>query len=141
MRPGSFKFCYADTDSFMLALTRDTLDECVKGELRQRWEEEIKPRWFVKEKGTREELLSSAKEPGLLKVEAEIKTGWFIAPSPKCYIMAEKPTPCELEAAICDPKNELNVTTLVEKHQQQEGAPFHIAKKSSKGTSGRVQLR
>lgn len=143
MRPGSYKFCYADTDSFMLALTRDTLDECVKPELAGRWRSEILPAWFVKsdkERYTREELLASAKEPGLLKVEAEIKSGWFIAPSPKCYMMVEK-APCELEAQICDPANEHAVVELVEKAKEYGGAGYSIAKKSSKGTSDRVQLR
>jgi len=53
-------------------------------------------------------------------------------------MMVEK-APCELEAQICDPANEHTVVELVEKAKEYGG--YSIAKKSSKGTSDRVQLR
>ena len=136
MRPGSYKFCYADTDSFMLALTRDQIDECVRPELVQRWKDEILPKWFVKSEGTRDEITASEKEPGLLKVEARITSGWFIAPSPKCYVMVEK-EPCELEARLCDPANEHRLHEILERSNI--GA-YEIMKKSSKGCKRTVKL-
>jgi len=138
MTPGSYKFCYADTDSFMLALTRDQIDECVRPELRQRWNSTILPKWFVKSEGSRDEITASEKEPGLLKVEARITSGWFIAPSPKCYVMAEK-EPCELEARLCDPQNEHRLMELLDNNDALRGA-YDIKKKSSKGCKRTVNL-
>jgi hypothetical protein len=66
LRPGSYKFCYADTDFFMSALTRDQITECARLELAQCWKNEI------------------------LKVGARTISGWFIVTSPKCYVIVEK---------------------------------------------------
>lgn len=130
LRPGSYKFCYADTDSFMLALTEKTIFECVKTGLKNEWNEKIVPLWFVDKNN-----VATEKEPGLLKPEATIHSGWFIAPSPKCYIMVEKP-PCELEAQICDPKNEDKILDLLD----EEKASYVVKKKSSKGCKESVSL-
>jgi hypothetical protein len=35
MKEGSTKFCYCDTDSFLIAMTETTLDECVKDEMKK----------------------------------------------------------------------------------------------------------
>ena len=45
--PGGFKICYCDTDSILLALCYESLDESVKPEKRQEWEDVIKPKWFA----------------------------------------------------------------------------------------------
>jgi hypothetical protein len=98
MRPGSYKFCYCDTDSFMLALTRDEIDDCIKEDLRQEWFTTIKPKWFA----TADRR--SQKEPGLLKEEDRITRGWFLACTPKCYILSHM-EPNELEREILTSEN------------------------------------
>ena len=94
LREGSFMFCYCDTDSIMLALTESDIKYCVKNHMLEEWNNVIVPKWFADETDER-----SKKEPGLLKIEAEINSGWFIALSPKCYLMCTA-APSDLERKI-----------------------------------------
>ena len=47
MKKGSFKLAYMDTDSILMGLTEDELDDCVKPEMRAEWESSAKPFWFA----------------------------------------------------------------------------------------------
>jgi hypothetical protein len=133
MEPGSYKFCYADTDSFMLALTRDELDDCVAPDKRAEWHEVIRPAWFATE------CKRSQKEPGLLKEEARIKSGWFLAPSPKCYILAEmEPNDWEREFLTAD--NPFDMLAEFERRQEEAEPEVDIKKRSAKGCKRHIDL-
>ena len=67
----AFTICYCDTDSILLALTEDSLDDLVKPGKEQEWSQ-LKTKWFATE------TARSQKTPGLLKVEFETSTGRFI---------------------------------------------------------------
>ena len=130
MQPGSVLFVYADTDSFLLGQTELELIDCVKPALREKWQNEILPKWFANE------TLESQKEPGLLKVEAEITRGWYLGLSPKCYMMASI-EPSELERRIlADPAKcfETLENARVE-------PPAKIHKRSAKGCKQTIPLR
>ena len=131
MKPGSTKFCYCDTDSFLIAMTEETLDLCVKDELKEEWEI-LKPKWFAGE------TMASQKEPGLLKEEAGISRGWFLALSPKCYILCEK-EPCEIEKRLVKKENEYKTFEILASINEEP--PNKIAKKSAKGCNRKIPLR
>ena len=63
----------------MLGLTEDKLSDCVKEDRKSEWERDISCRWFA---GESEE---SQKTPGLLKSEAELKSGIYVGLSSKVY--------------------------------------------------------
>jgi hypothetical protein len=131
MRKGSYKFCYCDTDSFMLALTRDNIDDCVRADLCDEWFKEIKPKWFATDDRR------SQKEPGLLKEEERITRGWFIAPTPKCYILSQM-EPNEVEKAILTSNNPHE--TLREIQKQAATIEATTRKRSSKGCKTAINL-
>lgn len=131
MKSGATKFCYCDTDSFLIAMTEETLDDCVKDELKDEWHNHVKPRWFAGD------TMKSQKEPGLLKEEAGISKGWFLALSPKCYILCEK-DPCDLEKEICAKENEYRTMELIANEINNDGCA--IKKKSAKGCNRKVPL-
>ena len=107
LQPGSFRTCYADTDSMCLALTktnhaemngniesfyRGLFDPIVKPSMRESWERTWK-KWFV----TTDDI-HDIRKPGKLKgegliimpsykflVEFDFKKGQFVALSSKCY--------------------------------------------------------
>jgi len=134
---GSVVFTYCDTDSFLLAMTETELVDCVKPELRQRWNDEILPKWFA----TAEP--SSQKEPGLLKEEARITRGWWLSISPKCYVMADMESD-ELERQIVDPANEKRCFEILEQASAAAAScdlpQVTIAKKSAKGCKRSIPL-
>ena len=41
MEPGSYRVCYTDTDSFLISMCEDDLDNCVRPHLRQKYFDEI----------------------------------------------------------------------------------------------------
>ncbi|CAG5113877.1 Oidioi.mRNA.OKI2018_I69.chr2.g7967.t1.cds [Oikopleura dioica] len=134
MKDGWTKLCYADTDSLMVAMTADSLRECVKPSLVKEWDEEMVPKWFAKAGDA-----ASQKEPGLLKEEHRINKGWMIALSPKCYIMTE----CDrntIEEEIFDPKNRHRVYELIDEHERAQLGALEV-KRSAKGCSQSIKLR
>lgn len=136
LREGSFEFCYCDTDSIMLALTDTDIKYCVKKELLSEWNDLIVPKWFADEKDER-----SKKEPGLLKIEAQINSGWFIALSPKCYIMCTAP-PSDLERKIIEKQNrQRGLQVIAEFLANMEEPAAKIEKKSSKGVNRNIYIR
>ena len=66
-----FKICYCDTDSIMLALVEDSLDDLVKPGKEAEWNQ-IKSKWFA------DSSPRSQKTPGLLKEEFTTTTGSFV---------------------------------------------------------------
>ncbi|CAG5081146.1 Oidioi.mRNA.OKI2018_I69.PAR.g9798.t1.cds [Oikopleura dioica] len=143
MREGSYRFCYCDTDSFLLALTRPTLEEHVRDELRQEWDNIIVKKWFATDEP------ESQKEPGLLKIEEQITRGWFIALSPKCYIMSECYT-SDFEKKLLDPANRAHIYKLLDEYNNtiaSEGGgggndQNTVAKKrSAKGVAHMIKLK
>lgn len=139
--PGAAKVCYMDTDSFLLALTEDTLAECVRPELLQKWENEMVPKWFVNDA-----VFASQKEPGLLKEEASITSGWYIGLSPKCYIMTEC-QPSTFETRLLNPKNKSRIWDILDHYinfnrvnNNNDGNPVTV-KRSAKGCSKKTVLR
>ena len=71
-----------DTDSILIALSEDTLDEAVRPELREEWETE-KLKWFA------DETPEMKKTPGYLKEEFSSDNGVFIGLSSKCYLLTK----------------------------------------------------
>lgn len=69
-----------DTDSVMLALTEETLSECIKEDKKMEWQQEVKSRWFA------DESEESQKRPGLLKTEAKLNSGIYVGLSSKVII-------------------------------------------------------
>ena len=69
--------CYADTDSFCLAMSGDSLDEIVRPEMKQEYETE-KKNWLATDK-------FSERTPDLFKPEFVGTRGvWLTA---KCYLV------------------------------------------------------
>ncbi|CAG5087398.1 Oidioi.mRNA.OKI2018_I69.PAR.g11535.t1.cds [Oikopleura dioica] len=151
MRPGSYRFCYCDTDSLMLALDSKKLDDCVAEKYKSEWISKIKPAWFAKT-----ECPISEKTPGLLKVEGSLSAGWYLACTPKCYLMAKTTHLDEMERKILrfakkysngvyseqrdsDAKEILADMTLLERSQGSK-TPYNIVKKSSKGCNLDIKL-
>ena len=115
----------------MLALTRDNIDDCVRADLRDEWFKEIKPKWFATDDRR------SQKEPGLLKEEERITRGWFIAPSPKCYILSQM-EPNDVEKAILTSDNPHE--TLREYQEQASDIEATTRKRSAKGCKRDINL-
>jgi len=130
--PGKYKMCYADTDSFLLALTEKTLIECVRPDKLAEWNDKIAPKWFAID------TPESSKEPGLLKEEASIESGWFIAISPKAYIMAECER-SELEDQLVSRLNRERVYEILNENRDVNNGK--IKKRSAKGCHRNVELR
>ncbi|CBY15011.1 unnamed protein product [Oikopleura dioica] len=76
--PGFFQKCYTDTDSILYALTSTDIEECIKPERKQSWED-FKTKWFSVN------TTVSQKTPGLFKKEWEMINGTYIGLSSKCY--------------------------------------------------------
>jgi len=114
----------------MLALTRDELDDCIKPELLAEWNDQIRPKWFATK------CPKSQKEPGLLKEEARITRGWFLAPSPKCYILAQM-EPNDLEKEFLTSKDPFKV---LKTWNQSTEPKNEIKKRSSKGCKRSINL-
>jgi hypothetical protein len=90
-----------------LTLCEDHIDDCVKPELAQKYRSEVKAKWFASEcdqKPTCNDCKRSQKQPGLLKIEAKITSGWLLATSPKCYLMTTSNSDCmsEMEKKIIE---------------------------------------
>jgi hypothetical protein len=165
MEEGSYRLCYADTDSFALTLCHDHIDECVRPQLREKYFAEIKPKWFAAEcekTPTCDDCKRSQKKPGLLKIEAKITSGWLLATSPKCYLMAANDMSRtggggggnrmgDMERKIIEfgqnpPSDTFQAKRLLKEIAELELAegddtPYKIAKKGAKGCHSKVKLR
>ena len=161
MEEGSYRVCYADTDSFAISLDRDHIDDCIRPELREKYLAEIKPKWYATEcekTPTCNDCKRSQKKPGLLKIEARITTGWLLATSPKCYILSsadETDYMSEMERKIIEFGNlsdssgqidDLAVQKLLREITELElregdDTPYKIAKKGAKGCHSKIKLR
>ena len=158
MEPGSYRLCYADTDSFALTLCNDHIDECVRPALRDEYFATVKPKWFATEcdkTPTCNDCKRSQKKPGLLKIEAKITSGWLLATSPKCYLMASSGVGDnqmgEMERKIIEFGQNPSSDTFQAKRLLKEIAelelaegddtPYKIAKKGAKGCHSKVKLR
>ena len=71
LREKSFKICYCDTDSLLLALTEKNFDDLVKPSMTGEWMA-VKKKWFA------DSSVRSQKKPGLLKYEFESNSGLYI---------------------------------------------------------------
>jgi hypothetical protein len=65
-------YLYSDTDSIMIGMTRDSLDELVKPEMQQDWNDRVKHIWFA------DDSPAGQKTPGFLKVEFTSTRGKYI---------------------------------------------------------------
>lgn len=116
----------------MLALTRKELVDCVKADRLDDWHSIISPKWFATK------CPKSQKEPGLLKEEARITRGWFLAPSPKCYMLSQM-EPNELEVEMLTSENPFKVLADFQETQSKE--PENVIKKrSAKGVKQKINL-
>ena len=70
----------SDTDSILVALSAEELDDVVKPHMRSAWPQ-VKKRWFA------DESPEQQKTPGLLKEEFRSTDGHYIGLSSKCYIL------------------------------------------------------
>ena len=84
----------------------------------------------------RNKFPKSQKEPGLLKEEARITRGWFLAPSPKCYILAQM-EPNDLEKEFLTSKDPFKV---LKTWNQSTEPKNEIKKRSSKGCKRSINL-
>lgn len=164
MQPGSYRVCYTDTDSFLISLCESTLDDCVRPEKLQEYLTTIKPKWFAPEcthpnPQTCAPCKRAEKTPGMLKIEANLTSGFFLATSPKCYMLAETATLGSLERKI------IKFGTLTEADNNDDGAtsaavarnllaeiealeiaqgddtPYAVLKKGAKGCHRKISLR
>ena len=71
LEPGSFALGSMDTDSFTLAITEESLDECVKLELRPEWHGRVKKLWFAHCPPNCNHSQCNKRTPGPLKLENE----------------------------------------------------------------------
>ena len=69
-----------DTDSILIALSREDIEELVKPEKRHLWPA-VKEKWFADETPLKQ------KTPGYLKEEFKSVDGIFVGLSSKCYIL------------------------------------------------------
>jgi hypothetical protein len=83
LRKGSFALGSMDTDSFTIAITENTLDECVEPELLKEWQEEVKPVWFANCAKDCTHASCSKRQPGPFKKEFEGSD--FVGLSSKMY--------------------------------------------------------
>lgn len=84
LRPLSFRLVYADTDSLMLSMSGDTLDDLVREDKLDDWKTNVYPKWFADPEDRRQQKL-----PGLLKSEFRTQNGSMCALSPKCYMITD----------------------------------------------------
>lgn len=96
LQEGSFALGSMDTDSFTFAISEDTLDQCVKPELKDEWDTEIKPLWFANCDSDCSHTMCSKRTPGPFKKEFEGVE--FVGLSSKMYtVRGEKPgDPCKV---------------------------------------------
>ena len=73
-----------------------------------------------------------------LKEEAGISRGWFLALSPKCYIICEK-DPCDLEKKLVAKENEFRTLEILDGIKEEPENT--IKKKSAKGCNRKIPLR
>jgi len=83
LRPGSFRLCYTDTDSYIFAL-EDDIDKLVVENKKGEWLK-VKPDWFVVD-----DSLEQKRRPGLIKSEFRSLHGSFVGVCPKAYIVQEE---------------------------------------------------
>jgi len=161
MEPGSYRVCYTDTDSFLISLCKMELDDCVKPELLETYLTEIKPKWFAPEcthpdPKTCEPCKRAEKTPGMLKIEADLRSGFYLATSPKCYMLAESPILGDLERKIIQfgavnisannndgetcARNLLKEIENLELHEG-DNTPYTVVKKGAKGCHRKIKLR
>ncbi|CAG5101490.1 Oidioi.mRNA.OKI2018_I69.YSR.g17140.t1.cds [Oikopleura dioica] len=134
MIPGTVKFCYCDTDSLAYARTRPTLKACVKPHLVKMWEKAVEPQWFAGQS------VESQKEPGLLKEEASIQSGWFITLSPSVMHCAQK-SPASWRSKLSTQRMSIERWKFCKplpKDGARTGAQNY--KKSTKGCKTKIQL-
>ena len=160
MEPGSYRVCYTDTDSFLISMCESDLDDCVRPNLRDKYLNEIKPKWFAPEcthsnPKTCEPCKRAEKTPGMLKVEANLTSGFYLATSPKCYMMAElKSGMGDLERKIIqfgaldnnDDDDDARARQLLAEIEQLEldqgdDTPYSVLKKGAKGCNKKINLR
>ena len=161
MQPGSYRVCYTDTDSFLISMCESSLDDCVRPEKRLEYLDNIKPQWFAPECNhpnprTCEPCKRAEKTPGMLKIEANLTSGFFLATSPKCYMMAESSTMGPLERKIVqfgsvlllndDENFSTAARTLlaeIEALELAEGddTPYTVLKKGAKGCHRKIVPR
>jgi hypothetical protein len=158
MQPGSYRVCYTDTDSFLISMCESSLDDCVRPEKRREYLDNVKPQWFAPEcdhpnPRTCEPCKRAEKTPGMLKIEANLTSGFFLATSPKCYMMAESSTMGPLERKIVQfgvLVNDENFSTAarnllaeIEALELSEGddTPYAVLKKGAKGCHRKIVLR
>ena len=108
---------FSDTDSLLLALSSESIDDCVKPEMRENWPAVLE-KWFA------DETPEKQKTPGYLKEEFRSNEGCFVGLSSKCYILSageqvkrsQKGTPRHLGMSIeqftaCLLRNEIPLGT------------------------------
>ena len=158
MQPGSYRVCYTDTDSFLISMCESSLDDCVLPDKRREYFQHVKPQWFAPEcchpnPRTCEPCKRAEKTPGMLKIEANLTSGFFLATSPKCYLVAESPTLGPLERKIIQfgaltdnmevteaARNLLAEIETLEIAQGDE-TPYTVLKKGAKGCHRKITLR
>lgn len=159
MQPGSYRVCYTDTDSFLISMCESSLDDCVRPDKRREYLDFIKPQWFAPECNhpnprSCEPCKRAEKTPGMLKIEANLTSGFFLATSPKCYMMAASSTMGPLERKIVQfgalLNADENISTAardllaeIEALELAEGddTPYTVLKKGAKGCHRKIVLR
>ena len=71
LEPGSFALGSMDTDSFTFGITEDSLDECVKVDLRDIWQNKVKKVWFASCPEGCDHRSCNKRTPGPFKLEFE----------------------------------------------------------------------
>ena len=155
MQPGSYRVCYTDTDSFLISMCESSLDDCVLPDKRREYFEHVKPQWFAPEcehpnPKSCVPCKRAEKTPGMLKIEANLTSGFFLATSPKCYLVAESTTLSPLErkiiqfgtltdaaAAARDLLAEIEALEIAEG----DNTPYNVLKKGAKGCHRKIKLR
>ena len=163
MEPGSYRVCYTDTDSFLISIAEMDLDDCVRPELRQKYFNDVKPKWFAPncdhaDPATCEPCKRAEKTPGMLKTEATLTSGFFLATSPKCYMLAASSVMSPLERKIIQFGNATTTSSAdaemdslrarqllreIEQLEADEGddTPYTVVKKGAKGCNRKISLR
>ena len=62
LEKGSFRLAYCDTDSLLVCMTADSIDDLVVQEKRAEWDTSVKPVWFA------DNTPKGQKTPGFLKL-------------------------------------------------------------------------
>jgi len=125
-----YEFCYSDTDSLYFSISEETIDDCVKPEMKNEWMNEKRHELFVTNTG------NDQFTPLLMKLEAEGSK--FIGLSPKMYILcsnednlvktASKGIPQELNANLITFSRFSNALFLLVVLQQQDCIAFEMYK-------------